>query len=99
MSQRRRGALTALTALAAVVAMLALAGPVAAQDPPSPTTTVGVPAQDIIPTPDRGEPPAEAGDRGGALQLGVLALVVVVIAGAVLGLVRQSRHARAVGDR
>jgi len=89
----------ACTALAAVLVLLALAGPAAAQEPSGPTTTVGVPAQDIIPEPDSGAPPSEAGDRGGALQLGVLALVVVAVGVAVLGLVRQSRHARAVGDR
>jgi hypothetical protein len=89
----------ALLALAVVVTALALAGPAAAQDPTGSTTTVGVPAQDIIPEPDAGAPPSEAGDRGGALQLGVLGLVVLAIAGAVLALVRQSRHARAVGDR
>jgi hypothetical protein len=88
----------ALLLLAVVVTALALAGPAAAQDPVT-STTVGVPAQDIVPEPNSGTAPSEAGDRGGALQLGVLGLVVVVIGGAVLGLVRQSRHARAVGDR
>ena len=67
----------------------------AAQDPTtSSTTLVEVPSQDIVPAPNRGEEPQEAGDRGGALQLGLLALLVAVVAGAVVILVRQSRAAR-----
>jgi hypothetical protein len=87
-----------VAALAVAVLLLTPAGPAGAQEPGS-STTVGVPAQDIIPEPDTGDEPSEAGDRGGALQLGVLALVVAVMVGGVLFLVRQSRHARAVGDR
>ena len=64
--------------------------PVAAQDTPS----TGMPTQDIVPRPNSGHAPAEAGDRGGALQLLILALVVVAIAGAIWHLVRQSRRAR-----
>ena len=87
-----------VAALAVAVALLALAAPAETQEPSS-TTTVGVPAQDIIPEPNTGDAPADAGDRGGALQLGVLGLVVAVMGGGVVFLVRQSRHARAVGDR
>lgn len=76
------------------VAVLGPLGPASAQDPSTTTTAVEVPAQDIVPQPDSGTPPDEAGDRGGALQLGLLALVVVTIGGAVYGLVRQSRRAR-----
>lgn len=81
----------------AVLALLLVAGiatPVAAQDPTSPSTTAGAPAPDIIPEPNTDAAPSEAGDRGGALQLGLLAVVVVVISGAVFALVRQSRRAR-----
>ncbi len=56
-----------------------------------------MPSQDIIPRPNSGSAPQEAGDRGGALQLGLLALLVVAIGGTVLVLVRQSRRARPGG--
>jgi uncharacterized protein HemX len=69
----------------------------AASTTQSPTTTDQVPTNDIVPQPNSGAPPEEAGDRGGALQLGLLGLVVAVIAGAVLLLVRQSRRARGLG--
>lgn len=84
----------ALILLATVVTPLALAVPGAAQDPTGSSTTVGAPAQDIVPEPNSGTAPSEAGDRGGALQLGLLAMVVLVIGGAVAALVRQSRRAR-----
>ena len=75
-----------------VLGAVALSGwePVAAQDTPS----TGMPTQDIVPSPNSGHAPAEAGDRGGALQLLILALVVAAVAGAVWHLVRQSRRAR-----
>jgi hypothetical protein len=81
----------------AVIALLLAAGlatPVAAQDPTSTSTTAGAPAPDIIPEPNTDVGPSEAGDRGGALQLGLLALVLVVIGGVLFALVRQSRRAR-----
>lgn len=85
--------------LAIVVVVLALtamgAVPAAAQDPSTSAPGVELPPGDIVPEPNSGEAPSEAGDRGGALQLLLLGLVVVVIGGAVYGLVRQSRRARA----
>jgi len=70
--------------------------PVAAQDTPdaqdSPST--GMTTQDIVPRPNSGRAPTEAGDRGGALQLLILALVVVAVSGAIWHLVRQSQRAR-----
>lgn len=89
----------ALTLLAAVVMALALAAPVAAQEPTSSSTTIGPAPQGIVPEPNSGTAPSEAGDRGGALQLGLLALVVLVIGGVVVGLVRQSRQARDAAGR
>ena len=82
--------------LAVVVLAIGLqVAPAAAQDPPSTTTTLAeVPAQDIIPAPDTGEEPHEAGDRGGALQLAILGMLVLGMGGAVLLVVRQSRRAR-----
>jgi hypothetical protein len=87
-----------LPVLALVVAIALAVGPpgaaglAAAQEDPS---TTGAPAPNIIPEPNEGHEPTEAGDRGGALQLLVLGLVVVGIGGAVLHLTRVSRRARA----
>ncbi|HEX6422435.1 MAG TPA: hypothetical protein VFZ79_03090 [Acidimicrobiales bacterium] len=108
---RRRPVVLASLALAAVV--LIGAGPAAeaapAQQPDAPagagqgddapaTTAEPVPDQDIIPRPDSGREPAEAGDRGGALQ----ALVFVLIVGGVVGIaamaVRDARRHRTVRD-
>jgi hypothetical protein len=81
----------ALLITMALAAVLALLGPsVLAQDTPS----TGVPTQDIIPKPNSGHEPSEAGDRGGALQLLVLGVVVVAVSGAVVHLTRASRRAR-----
>lgn len=81
-----------------VLALLALSlqvAPAVAQDPGSTSTTVSdVPDPHIIPEPNTGAEPDDAGDRGGALQLGLLAVLVLAIAGAVLYVVRQSRRAR-----
>jgi hypothetical protein len=41
------------------------------------TTSPAAPDRDIIPDPNSGQPPSEAGDRGGALQLALLALILV----------------------
>lgn len=81
--------------LAALICVVALVAPAGAQEPTGSTTTVAVPAQDIIPRPNSGSEPQEAGDRGGALQLGLLALLVAAIGGTVLVLVRQSRRDQA----
>jgi hypothetical protein len=86
---------------ARLVALVVLAvgvhvAPASAQDPSSTTTTFAeVPAQDIIPAPNAGEEPGDAGDRGGALQLAILALVVLAIGAAITVLVRQARRAQA----
>jgi uncharacterized protein HemX len=91
----RRLLLIALVLLSVGVAP-AVAG---AQDDPTTSSTVAeLPPADIIPRPNSGTAPEEAGDRGGALQLGLLALVVVVLAGGVVNVVRQSRRARAGRD-
>jgi hypothetical protein len=60
-----------------------------------PTTTTERAAdaeQGIIPEPDSGHAPDEAGDRGGALQFLVLGLIVVAVAGGVALVVRESRR-------
>lgn len=95
---RRRFVLLLFLMSTAVTLTFGVPTPAVAQDapPPSSATTIVVrPAPDIVPRPNSGAPPAEAGDRGGALQLGLLALVVLVIGGTAANLVRQSRRARA----
>ena len=54
-----------------------------------------VPGDGIIPEPNSGHPPDEAGDRGGALQVLVLALIVVGVGGIATMGVRESRRNRA----
>lgn len=69
----------------------------AQEEPPTSgttTTVVELPPAEIVPRPNSGTAPQEAGDRGGALQLGVLALVVVAIGGTVARLVLQARRPR-----
>ena len=72
-----------------VVATLGLAPPAVAQDGRG-----DVPTQDIIPEPDSGEAPDEAGDRGGALQLLLLVVVVLAVAGGGWHIARQARRGR-----
>jgi hypothetical protein len=87
----RRSPVTVLViALVAIAVLLIEPGVALAQDTPS----TGVPAPDIVPEPNSGHEPTEAGDRGGALQLLLLGLVVVAVGGAVVHLSRQSRRAR-----
>ena len=64
---------------------------VLAQEPPS----TGMTTQDIVPKPNSGRAPTEAGDRGGALQLLLPAVLVAALGGGALHLRRQSRRARA----
>lgn len=102
----RLAVLLVVLAVSALVLTSAVATAVDGQEPSpaaptssttaAPTTTDQVPTNDIVPKPNSGAPPNEAGDRGGALQLGLLGLVVVVIAAVVAMLVRQSRRARDV---
>jgi hypothetical protein len=75
--------------------------PAAAQQPeddpdgdPS-THDAPLPGQDMIPEPNSGRPPRDAGDRGGALQGVVLLLIVVGVAGIAGLALRESRRARA----
>jgi hypothetical protein len=75
--------------------------PAAAQQPeddpdgdPS-TDDAPLPGQDMIPEPNSGRPPRDAGDRGGALQGVVLLLIVVGVGGIAALAVRESRRDRA----
>jgi len=85
-----------LAAVLLAATLLAPSGgePAAAQDT-QPTNEV--PTQDIVPKPNSGTPPADAGDRGGALQLLVLGLIVAAVAFGVWHLTRQVRRGRASG--
>ena len=85
--------------LAGWLALALTAAPACAQEPGTTTTSLPqVPTQDIVPQPNSGTAPHEAGDRGGALQLAVLGLVVVAVGGVVAMVVRQSRRARQTAD-
>jgi hypothetical protein len=53
------------------------------------------PVGEIIPKPDSGEAPEEAGDRGGSLQVALLGLIAVGVAGMAVYVSRQSTSARA----
>lgn len=87
--------------VAAVVALL-LVGPVgpsaSAQEGVGPTSTSStiaeLPPAEIIPRPNSGHEPEDAGDRGGALQLAVLGLLLVAVGGGVWKVVRDVRRAR-----
>lgn len=87
---RRR---VAVLLVALVVGLLGpSAGTALAQDGTQPTNEV--PTQDIVPKPNSGRPPEEAGDRGGALQLLVLALIVGAVGFGGWRLSREIRQAR-----
>jgi len=58
------------------------------------TTPQPVPGADIIPKPNSGHPPREAGDRGGALQILVFVLIVAGVGGIAAAVVRESRRKR-----
>jgi hypothetical protein len=92
-----------LVVLAALAAAALLApSPARAQEPGQRTVdgsidTSGEPLPEphIIPRPNEGHEPIDSGDRGGSLQLGLLALMVVAVGGGVAYVVHESRKARA----
>ena len=63
------------------------------------TNDTPVPEQDIIPEPNSGRAPEDAGDRGGVLQGVVLLLVVAGVGLIAARVVRESRHSRARRNR
>lgn len=87
----RTTARLALLGLILAVGLIVAPPGASAQEPPS----TGMTTQDIIPKPNAGHAPTEAGDRGGALQLLVPALLAAAIGGGALHLRRQSRRSRA----
>ena len=90
---RRAALLLAAVGLALVLA----ATPALAGD--APRNTPDVPVQHIIPRPNSGQKPEDAGDRGGSLQLALLGLVCVVLAGGTIHVIRLSRRARGLSSR
>lgn len=94
---RRRGSAALAAALLALVLVVAASPGAEAQDgvgSSSTTSLVELPDAEIIPRPNTGREPAEAGDRGGSLQILVFVVVLVAIGGGVLFVVRESRRAR-----
>jgi hypothetical protein len=89
----RRAAL--LLAVAGLLVVLAAGPAVAADGPPN---TPDVPVQHIIPRPDSGQKPEDAGDRGGSLQLALLGLVCVTLAAGTAHVIRTSRKARGLSS-
>jgi hypothetical protein len=96
---RRRRAPRGLVLVAGLLLALVLLAPAPAASGQeggdgTTTSTVPVPVDEIIPQPNSGAEPTEAGDRGGALQLAVLVAIVVGVGVIVALVVRESRRAR-----
>lgn len=84
---------TLVRVIAAVLLIaLVLSMGVAAMAQEAPDSPVG----EIIPEPNSGAEPEEAGDRGGALQLGLLGLIAVAVTGMA---VHVSRRAKVAGEQ
>lgn len=80
-----------IVAAAGYTASFPVAAAPSAGEPPS--TTVPRDADErMIPRPNSGEEPTEAGDRGGALQLAVFGGIVVGVALILTLVVRESRR-------
>ena len=79
--------------LLVALAMLASAPPAGGQEGGD-TTTSTVPAPDMIPRPNSGAEPTEAGDRGGALQVAVFVVILAGVGGITALAVRDARRAR-----
>ena len=80
--------------LGLVLGLTVLLAPAAgAQDGPTTLPPPELPVPHIIPEPNSGHAPDDAGDRGGALQLAVLGVVVLGLAGGVVHVVRQAKRA------
>jgi hypothetical protein len=70
----------------------------AVEEPPAVPTTTAAPqggGVDLLPGPDAGTPPQDAGDRGGAGQLAMFGLVVAGLLLIIALAVRDARRSRA----
>jgi uncharacterized protein HemX len=101
---RRRGIVLLVCLLltgAVALSLPAVAEAAPAQDPTTTESTEGenpqAPERDIIPRPDAGTEPQDAGDRGGALQLVLLVAIVAGVGVVVTLAVRESRRNRRAG--
>jgi hypothetical protein len=77
-----------------VAALLALASAAGAGEPGATTEDTPVPGQHIIPQPNTGHEPTDAGDRGGALQILVLVAIVAGVGGVTALALRDARRSR-----
>lgn len=84
----------AVAALVLVAALAAHGMPATTTGAQEPQPTNEVPTQDIVPKPNSGQAPEDAGDRGGALQLLVLALIVGAVGFGAWRLSAQVRNAK-----
>jgi hypothetical protein len=80
--------------LAVALVLLLSSGSRAGAQEGTTTTIPELPAPHIIPEPNSGHAPEDAGDRGGALQVTLLVVVVAAVGGGVALVVHQSRRAR-----
>ena len=81
-----------IVAAAGYTASFPVAAASSAEPEPPPTTLAPDEEQGIIPQPNSGHEPREAGDRGGALQLLVLTVIVGGVGGIGALVVRESRR-------
>jgi hypothetical protein len=95
---RARRLLAAVAGLVAALALaLAVAVPAGAQqggDTPPTSEETPVPAPRIIPLPNTGTKPTDAGDRGGALQILVFVALVVGVSSIAALAVHDARRSR-----
>jgi hypothetical protein len=99
---RRRGVVLLILLVTGLVLLVAPVRAEAAPGQGEPTTTSptfgenpDAPEQHIIPRPNSGTEPHDAGDRGGALQLAVLGAIVVGVSLVATLAIRESRRNRA----
>lgn len=92
----RRGHVVLVAVVALALLLSSAVSPVAtAQERDSSTTVTQVPTRDIIPRPNQGVAPHDAGDRGGAAQLALVVAILGGLATIAFLATRESRRARA----